>query len=138
MMSGRDGWFFIDLEGKESFRVNYRQDSKFSGGRTFLEKARNKYILLDQNGNQVSSSLFTDFQPYTAEGIAVASLDNRYYYFNRMGQKIFDQGFEEANSYEKEVARVKEDDGWYLIDARGNGSVSILRKSVHLLTAMPW
>ncbi len=119
MMSRKKGWFFIDQKGIESFQISYRQNSEFSSGRTFMEQARNQYVLLDPDGNPVGTSLFSGYKPFTLNGTAVASLDGRHFYINRTGQKIFDQSFEEANSYEFDVARVKGEGGWYLIDLKG-------------------
>jgi len=118
-------WYygFIDKSGNWSIKPELESAITFNDSISIVELNKEIYFLT-RNGDliRVQNKNVGEY----AEGFAIEYTDDGYYFVNKQGQRISDQGFQRANPFSDGMAAVQVNDKWGFIDT--SGSITIQPK----------
>ncbi len=120
-------WKIIKTDGTSISDTEYSDvkiDEKniaFCAGRAFVQISEDKYIMIDENGEQIGTKTFEDAKPFnSAKDPAAVKIKGKWQYVNVNGEIISKNTYENARSYANGLAAVFENGYWGFIDTEGN------------------
>lgn len=118
-------WYygFIDKSGNWAINPELESATTFNDSISIVEQEKETNFLT-RNGDFISIQN-KNVGEYS-EGFAIEYTDGGYYFVNKQGRRISDQGFQRANPFSDGMAAVQIDDKWGFIDY--SGSIAIQPK----------
>lgn len=111
----------INLSGKEIIPCKYSQILRFSDGLAgFLDKTVNLYGFIDETGKVIIKPTYRNIYPIFENGRTwVQNEKNQYFFIDKQGNPLFNQDFDYVFNFEGNLAPVKLNKKYGLIDING-------------------
>ncbi len=106
----------IDKSGKVLANTQYDQIFRYNGDIIAVDRNVG-YMIIDKSGSPLTGYL--DFLPDYSEGLAVARVDGKVGYADKMGKVVIEPKFDDGGNFSEGLASVKVDDRWGYIDKKG-------------------
>ncbi len=122
-----DKWYVINAEGEKltegyaGFYMN-SADCIVSNNRVFADTGEG-YIMLDENLQPVSKTLYEDVKAFADDTYAAVKKDGKWGFIDNSGNFVIKPTFEDANSFCKGLAPAYESGLWGYIDTNGRWAI---------------
>ena len=121
-------WQVIDTEGNPIVQEKYADvilDERGLCGtseRLFVLGSEGKYKMIDNNGQQIGSTLFDDAKPFV-DGLCAVKIGALWGFADNNGSVVIEPKYENANSFSANLAAVCKNGKWGYVDAEGTEAV---------------
>lgn len=119
-------WILIDANGKEITKNKYvdvKLDEKeiaYRNGRIFVAIDNEKYIMIDETEKQIGTHEFENARVFASEGPTAVEINGKWRFIDVEGNLISDKTYDEARSFNNELAAVCINGKWGFVDLEEN------------------
>lgn len=113
-------WGYVDLEGNTLIKPQYKSANPFSKDGIAKIRIDRTHYFIDAQGAKLKTPVLKSSEKHFSSGLlAVQNEDKEWGYMNKKGEMAIDFQFERATRFDKELASVKKDGQWFVINKNG-------------------
>lgn len=113
---------FINTKGEEVIKLKYNLANFFSEGRAIVNIKKDNWIVINQDGYQITSKAYNSIAAYN-EGFAIVGVGRypniKYGVIDKNGYEIVRPYYDKIHHFENGYAKFKRSDCWGIINNRG-------------------
>lgn len=124
-------WFLINEKGKKINESPYEKIALDENGKAFVNgrafvMINGKYIMVDENAEQIGNQTFDDAKPFIGSSPAAVKVGNKWGFVDTEGNLVINPEYEEALSFKNGLAAAKNSGKWGYINTDNEVAIGFI------------